>query len=205
MKQKTKKSRPEELLHKTITEKPHYRYHIKYPKFLALVLSFVVAYFLFEYLNIFRLDEFLSSLGYFGTFLTGLLFSYGFTAAPAAAIFLILADSQNIFIAVVLGAIGACIGDFLIFSLIKTGFKDELRRFENEKIVREIDEEIPLKLRHFLVLMFAEIMIITPLPNEIGISMLAMDHHMTRKKFIAISFLLSLIGITIIMVIGKVI
>ena len=86
---------PEELLEKEKlirqnrkkTTKEHYRYHIKYPKFLMLILSFVAAYFLFEYLNIFGLNEFISSLGYFGIILAGKLFSSGCTAAPAIALF----------------------------------------------------------------------------------------------------------------------
>lgn len=180
-------------------------YRIKYPKFLALVLSFVAAYFLFQYLNIFGLNKTFASMGYLGVLITGIFFSYGFTAAPATALFLILADSQNFFTSVLIGASGACLGDFCIFSLVKTGFKDELVKFEKEKIVRKIDQEIPLKIRHYLLLIFAELMIVSPLPNEIGISMLAMDHHMTKKKFIGISFLLSAIGIAIILLIGRVV
>lgn len=186
-------------------EKEGRKFGIRYPKFLLLAVSFIVAFFLFKYINILHFDDTLISLGYFGTFIIGMLFAYGFTAAPATALFLIIADSQNVFLAVLVGAIGACISDYLIFKLIKTKFTGELRRFEKEKIVREIDEEIPLRFRHFLALMLAEIMIISPLPNEIGIAMLAMEHHMTKKKFIAISFALSLIGIGIILLLGRVI
>lgn len=179
------------------------KFKLHYPKFLALALSFVAAYFLFKYLAVLGLDKFFGSLGYFGTFLTGMLFAYGFTAAPAIALFLIIADSQNLVAAVIIGALGATLGDYLIFRLIKTGFSDELKRFERTKLVKKIDREIPIKLRHFLVLIFAELMIVSPLPNEIGISMLAMEHHMTKKKFALISFILSVIGITIILLIGK--
>ena len=70
-------------------------------------------------------------------------------------------------------------------------------------MVRKIDEEIPLRMRHFLALILAEFIIISPLPNEIGVSMLAMNHHMTKKKFIAISFIFSLIGIGLILLLGK--
>lgn len=145
----------------------------------------------------------LDSLGYFGTFLTGMFFAYGFTAGPATAIFLILSDNQNIFLATLFGAMGAMLADYMIFRFIRTSMSDEIKRFENEKIVREIDGKIPLKLRHYLLILFAELIIITPLPNEIGISLLAMDHHIHRKKFVAISFILSAIGIGIILLIGK--
>ena len=46
--------------------------------------------------------NFLLSLGYFGTFLAGVFFTYGFTAAPATVILLILSNEQNIFSLVLL-------------------------------------------------------------------------------------------------------
>lgn len=198
IKQKEKQEEKENII-----KKNHRKFKFHYPKFLALAISFILAYFLFKYLNILGLDELFGSLGYLGTFLTGMLFAYGFTAAPATALFLVIADSQNIWLAIIIGALGATTGDYFIFRLIKTGFSDELKRFERTKLVKEIDREIPVKIRHYLVMIFAELMIVSPLPNEIGISMLAMEHHMTKKKFALISFILSIIGITIILLVGK--
>jgi len=201
------RKKPEELLKKEKQwhEKPEHRMkiRIKYPKFLLLVLTFIVAYFLFKFWNMDGLKASLESLGYLGTFICGMFFSYGFTAGPAVALFLILGDHQNILTAALVGGLGAVIGDYLIFIFLRTSFKDEINRFENEKIVKKVDGKIPLKLRHYLLMIFAELIITIPLPNEIGISLLAMDHHIHKKTFIAISFVLSVIGIGIILLIGK--
>ena len=70
---------------------------IKYPKFLLLILTFVIAYFIFKGKSLLPFHDALLSLGYIGTFLAGIFFVYGFTAAPATALLLILAKEQNIF------------------------------------------------------------------------------------------------------------
>ena len=67
---------------------------IKYPKFLLLFMTFLIAYLLFYERTYQPLHDAVISLGYFGTFLTGALFAYGFTAAPATAILLILAKNK---------------------------------------------------------------------------------------------------------------
>lgn len=98
----------------------------KYPKFLLLFITFFIAYFLFSGRNYLPFHNFVISTGYFGTFLTGLMFSYGFTAAPATSIFLILAEYQNIYAAALIGGLGALVTDLLIFKFIKISFADEI-------------------------------------------------------------------------------
>ena len=61
----------------------------KYPKFLLLFITFIVAYLLFYERTYPPFHDFIISMGYVGTFLAGALFAYGFTAAPATAILLI--------------------------------------------------------------------------------------------------------------------
>ncbi len=82
--------------HQNSTLKIASSYVNKYPKFLLLFITFLIAYLLFSGRTNPKFHLFILSLGFFGTFLTGILFTYGFTAAPATAIFLILAKEQNI-------------------------------------------------------------------------------------------------------------
>ena len=53
---------------------------IKYPKFLLLFMTFLIAYLLFYERNYQPFHDFIASLGYIGTFLAGAMFAYGFTA-----------------------------------------------------------------------------------------------------------------------------
>ncbi len=100
---------------------------IRYPKFLLLILTFVAAYLLLSGRGLLPFHNFLFSLGYLGTFLAGTFFVYGFTAAPATAILLILAKSQNIILAGLIAGFGALLGDLIIFKFVRTGITQNLQ------------------------------------------------------------------------------
>ena len=87
-------------------------------------MSFVIAYILFADTSYAPLHDTLVFLGYFGTFLAGFLYAYAFTAAPAAAILLILAKEQNILFAGFIAGVGALLSDLVIFHFIRHGFSD---------------------------------------------------------------------------------
>ena len=108
------KNTPRALARRFLTKR------IKYPKFLLLILTFVAAYLIFFERNFQPFHNILLSLGYFGSFIAGVMFSYGFTAGPSTAIFLILAKDQNIFLAGFIGGLGALAGDLTIFKLIRS-------------------------------------------------------------------------------------
>jgi len=105
-----------------------------------------------------------------------MLSSFGFSA-PFAIGFFIVSHPQNILLATVIGTSGAVISDVLIFKVIKISFLDEFEELERTKTLHKIkkivDKNIALKIRHYLMYLFAGIMIVTPLPDEIGVSMIA--------------------------------
>lgn len=180
---------------------------IKYPKFLLLLLTFVLAYFIFAGRNFDAFQNALSSLGYFGTFLAGIMFAYGFTAAPAAAVFLIIAKTQNIFIAAIIGGIGALLGDYIIFRIIRFSFKDEILKLEKDmaknKVIKDLENHISTKIKHAFIMIIADVIIASPLPDEIGVAMISLDRKISRGIFASLSFLLNTIGILIILLIGN--
>src|SRR3989344_2325858 len=102
---------------------------IKYPKLLFLLFTFVIAYLIFTGRDFSPFHNFVLSLGYFGTFLAGMFFTYGFTAAPATAILLILAKDQNILFAGFIAGFGALVGDLIIFRFIRYYFAEEIEKF----------------------------------------------------------------------------
>ena len=178
---------------------------LKYPKFLLLMLTFAVAYFIFNGKDFLPFHGWLLSLGYVGTFLAGLMFSYGFTAAPATSIFLILAKEQNIFLACIIGGFGALIADLLIFKIIRQSFADEIRKLKKEKLVNAINHAIPGTLKRYILPVFAGFVISSPLPDEIGVSLLAASTNISTRVFSIFSFALNTLGIFIILKIGTLI
>lgn len=185
----------------------HYRIRhphlMKYPKFLLLFITFLIAYLLFNGRTNPKFHVFIVSLGFLGTFLTGILFTYGFTAAPATAIFLILAKEQNMVLAGLIGGLGALLGDLFIFNFIRHSFKDEVRKLYREKLVMYINHKTPNIFKKYLLPVVAGFIIASPLPDEIGVSLLAVSKNISMKIFSVISYILNAAGIFVILMIGS--
>ena len=188
--------------HQNSTLKIDSSYVNKYPKFLLLFITFLIAYLLFSGRTNPKFHVFIVSLGFLGTFLTGILFVYGFTAAPATAIFLILAKEQNILLAGMIGGLGALLGDLFIFNFIRHSFKDEIKKLYREKIIVYTNHKTPSFLKRYLLPVVAGFIIASPLPDEIGVTMLAASKSISAKVFSVISYVLNTAGIFVILMIG---
>ena len=158
-------SKRDKILKKEEPIKFHRRklFGIKYPKFLILGVTFIVAYLIFSNRSFAGLEALLAYSGFFGTFITGMLLSYGFTAAPAVSFILMIADHQNIYLATLIGALGALLGDYLFFMFLRTSFNGEINKLKKEKLVGKIDGYIPIKMRHLLLVMFGDLFLASPL------------------------------------------
>ncbi len=176
---------------------------IKYPKLLFLTFTFIVAYFMFTGREFSPFHNFLLNLGYFGTFLAGVFFSYGFTAAPATAILLILSNEQNIFFTGFIAGLGALVSDLIIFKFIRYSFADEIRKLSQEKAINRINNEIPTLFKKYFVPVLAGFIIAAPLPDEIGVSLLATSRTISTKFFTILSYALNTTGIFVILLIGS--
>lgn len=176
---------------------------IRYPKLLLFVVSVIVVYFLFSGLANKPLHDALIFMGYFGTFLAGLLYPYALTSAAGTGILLILAKEQNILLAGAIAGIGALISDILIFFFVKHGFGDEVQRLSKETAVRNLNRWIPCSVRVYLLGALAGILIASPLPTEIGIMLMTSIKNMSAKKFAFIVYVLHASAIFVILLIGR--
>ncbi len=181
----------------------HFR--IKYPKLIILALTFVVAYELFMILETGKFYTLITSLGYFGTFIAGILFAYGFTAAPATALFLVFGHQQVWWLAALVGACGSVLGNLLIFHVVRYSVTDEITRLEKTRSIKRFEHAVPRKLKHFIVPVLAGFIMASPLPDEVAISLFALTHRISTREFLVVSWVLHVIGIMIIMGIGKLI
>lgn len=180
---------------------------IKYPKLLLLLIVILLAVVLFyEGKNYEPIHNFLISLGYWGTFLAGIFYAYGFTAAPATAVLLVLATEQQFFISVLVAGIGALISDVLIFTFIRHSFTDEIENLKNESLIRRIDtvlRKVCGRIYAYLLPILAGILIASPLPTEIGVTILSSIKHISIRKFMIIAYVLHTLGICIVLTIGS--
>ena len=165
----------------------------KYPKLLLLVLIIALAYYSFGLPNVKTFVSGLTQFGYLSDLVAGILFSFGFTT-PFSLGYMLTANPMNIFLASVIAGIGSVVGDMVIFKTIKFSFMDEFEELEKKKAIQKIGEIVKhnkhVLIRHYLLYISAGIILASPLPDEIGVSMLAGLTTIKPVKLAVISFVL---------------
>lgn len=140
----------------------------------------------------------LGSFGYIGAFIAGLLFVSTFTVATSALVLLVLAETLSPIEIGLIAGLGAVVGDMLIFHLVK----DNLT-YEIEDIYNQVDRKKHLKkLFHskyfnWMLPVIGGIIIASPLPDEIGVSLIGIS-KMSAFNFVLISYISNSIGIFLI-------
>jgi hypothetical protein len=168
-------------------------FSFKYPKLFILIVVILLTYYIFTQPFISEAIGFFSGLGHFGVFLSGMLTSIGFSAVFGFGL-LSKINPSNILIATLIAGVGATITDLIIFKSIKLSFVDEFKKLEKTTLVRDIEKIVKknkfVLIRHYLLYIFAGIVLATPLPDELGVSMLAGLTTIKPLKLTAISFVL---------------
>lgn len=180
---------------------------IKYPKLSLFAVTVLAAIFILYEANSYEaFNNLIVSLGYFGTFFAGIFYAYGFTAAPATAVLLLLAKDQHLFFAVLIGGLGALLSDLLIFNFVRHSFLGEIRKLKDERFVKFIVRKFRSlfgRLYKYVFPAIASFLIASPLPTEIGVTMMASLRRISIKKFMVLAYFFHSLGILIILTIGK--
>lgn len=170
----------------------------KYKNLTFLGVSVLVAFCLSQYEPFHEFLMHLGKLGYVGAFLGGMLFVSTFTVATGAVILLVLAESLSPVEIGIVAGLGAVVGDFTIFRFVKDNLALEIK-----DIYRQLDGdhhlEKVLRSRYFgwTLPVMGAVIIASPLPDEIGVSLLGIS-KMKTYKFLLVSFVLNAIGIFLI-------
>ena len=173
-------------------------FKFRYPKLLAFVLIIIAAYFIFSNPTVSNFMLMLNGWGYFGAFISGMFFTLGFTS-PISAGFFITLNPENIWLAGILGGIGAMLMDLLIFKFIRFSFMDEFKRLKHTKTMKElnylIENTFGHKIKIYLMYALTGFFIASPLPDEAGVIMLAGLTKIKANVLAVISFILNTLGI----------
>ena len=179
---------------------------MKYPRFFALILTIIIAVLIFNNEKVMSPENFLVIESYLSSFTLGVLYVYGFTAALSTGALLAIADQQNVFITGFIAGLGALMGDLIIFKFVRKTFNKEIKEVGKTRFMKRIrnflKEHTTLNMAIPLI---AYIIIASPLPDEIGVSMVAAYRDTTTRAFSILSFLLNTAGIFIILILGKII
>lgn len=179
---------------------------IKYPKIALLLIMAFLAYGMFQDAGVQSYFHKLGDLGYLSAFVGGMLFAFGFGAPFGVAILATIANDVNVFLAAVIGGFGALLSDYIIFRFIRVTFADEIQRFRNSKAFNLFNgmlmRRVPPKVSFYITVGIGGLVIASPLPDELGVAILAGITTVRERTFAVISFALNTLGILGVLGIG---
>lgn len=131
----------------------------------------------------------------FGSFIAGLFFTSAFTTAPAIVTLGEIAQVNSIWSTALFGGIGAVIGDLIIFKFIRDRFSKHIMNIIKQKSNKtRLKLLYKLKFYKWLTFLIAGLILASPLPDELGISILGFS-KMKQSWFILFSFVSNSLGI----------
>ncbi|MFH0749937.1 MAG: hypothetical protein V1917_03450 [Candidatus Gottesmanbacteria bacterium] len=137
----------------------------------------------------------LGGFGYIGAFVSGTLFVSTFTVATSALVLLTLAETVSPIEIGLIAGLGAVVGDMIIFHFIKDNLSSEIEdvynNFDRKKHLKKL---FHTKYFNWMLPIFGAIIIASPLPDELGVSMIGLS-KMSTVRFILLSYVLNSIGI----------
>ena len=92
----------------------------------------------------------------------------------------------------------------IIFHFIRISFADEIEELSNHKLSIFTLKKIPQRYQKYLAYSIGAFFIATPLPDEIGVTILASSKEVKLKHFGIISYILNTGGIFLIAILRNV-
>jgi hypothetical protein len=133
---------------------------------------------------------------FFASFVSGIFFTSVFTIAPAsvALTHIVLTSTEPVWVTALWGAMGAVCGDLALFFFIRDRFAEDLRKSFKPSFIKHIMNSFHLGFMKWLAPIFGALIIASPLPDELGLTLLGLSK--TRLiVLIPISFFMNLLGI----------
>lgn len=132
------------------------------------------------------------------SFIAGIFFTSIFTLAPASIALVHIAETSPIGPVVLWGALGAMCGDLILFFFIRDRFTEDLKRTIRPSTMHHILHSFHFGFLKWLAPLIGALIIASPLPDEIGISLLGMSKVKTTL-LIPISFVMNMLGIYVLL------
>ncbi len=137
-----------------------------------------------------------------GSFVAGSFFTSVFTTAPAIVILGKLTQSHSILLVASIGAIGAMLGDFIIFRFVRDTVSEDLAFLIQKSRSERFLHIFHLRLFRWLIAFIGALIIASPLPDEIGLLMMGFS-KLKMPIFLSISFIMNFSGILVIGLIAR--
>lgn len=142
-------------------------------------------------------------LEFLGSFIAGLFFTSIFTTAPAIATLGEIAQVNSLFWTATLGAAGAVVGDLIIFRFVKDRFSPHLMDLiQHPRGLRRLRAVFKQQSFRWLTFVIGGMIIASPLPDELGVSILGFS-KLRLSWFVPVSFFFNFLGIVLIGLVAR--
>lgn len=132
-----------------------------------------------------------------GSFVAGMLFVSVFTAAPATVALGEIAQVNSLLVTALVGGLGALAGDLVIFRFVRDRIAEDFGYILHATRSRQLAALFHAKLVRWMLPFLGAVIVASPLPDEIGVSLMGLS-QLTVSRFIPLSFLLNSAGILLI-------
>ena len=129
-----------------------------------------------------------------GPFVTGMFFVSIFTALPASVLLAKFTQVYPLFEVAIFGAMGAVIGDILLFLFVKERLTQDLLYVLKETKSRSLIKVYQSHTFRWLAPALGALIILSPLPDELGVAMLGVS-QINTMFFVPLSFFLNFLSI----------
>jgi len=171
-------------------------------RFFLFCISFFIGLFILQSEQLHTAILHLGNFEYIGAFIAGFFVISTFTAVPSLAVLLTLNEAIDpLVLSLIAGTGGAC-GDYLMMRYFRSEM-DELLRVSKLKRHKVLNKIIRAKLFHWIGPLIGALIIASPFPDEIGITLLGIS-KLEMKKFLFLVFFLDTIGIYLILKFGNI-
>ncbi len=197
LKQKRKrKSKPRNALHAWWR-----RFEYKHTTMLIIVL--VAFVFLLDSALMSAFFEFVEELGHLGMMIAGALFVSVFTTAASVVMLFELGRTYPPLEVIFFATIGSTIGDFIILNLFENNIAHEMKLLMKKAQLHKLVRLLKRKKFRPLFLIIGVGIIGSPIPDEIGLTLMDLSHY-SKAKILALCFMANSIGIAAIVGAGYV-
>lgn len=168
-----------------------------------IVLSILVAIILAKTNVLSKILTSTQELKFLGSFVTGLFFTSAFTTAPAIVTLGEISRANSLIGTAFFGAIGAVVGDMIIFRFFRDRFSQHLMELlKHQGGTKRIRAIFKLKMFRWLTFMAGGLIIASPLPDELGITLLGLS-KMNAYGFAFLSLVFNFLGIILIGLVAR--
>ena len=171
--------------------------------FIIVIFSIAIAIVLVQTEALQKILTSTKELEILGSFIAGIFFTSIFTVAPATVTLGQIAVANSLFLTAVFGAAGALIGDLIIFKFVRDNISEHLKEtVKNKMVSKSIRDLYKYRLFRWSTFFLSGLILASPLPDELGISLLGFLRIET-KWFIFISYIFNFLGIVLVGLIAK--